>query len=117
MNIFYNLIGQATGQAPGLFGGNNLYSTIFMIVAMLAIFYFLLVMPQNRKKKAMEQMLNSMKSGDKVVTIGGIHGKIVSVKDKEIVLKVDANTEITFEKSAISKVLKSETAVEKKDDR
>ena len=115
MNIFYNLLAQANVPGQSFLGGQT--GMIVMIIGMLAVFYFLIVMPQNKRKKAMEQMLNSMKSGDKVVTIGGIHGKVVSLKDNEIILKIDANVEITFDKSAIARVVKQESAVQKIDDK
>jgi preprotein translocase subunit YajC len=111
MNIFNSLIAQAAPN-QGLFSG-PLGMTI-MLVGMIAIFYFLIVLPQNKKKKQMEQMINSLDKGEKVVTIGGIHGKVVSKKDNEITLKVNANTEITFEVSAIARVLKDTPAVPKK---
>jgi preprotein translocase subunit YajC len=109
MNIFYSLIAQtAPASSGGLFGGGPLGLTV-MLVAFMAIFYFLIIMPQNKKRKAMEQMLSSIKKGDKVVTIGGIHGKVSSIKDNNITLKVDANSELTFEKNAISRVVNIET--------
>ena len=80
MNIFNSLIA-AQGAAPqgGLFGGP--WGMTIMMVGFIAIFYFLVVMPQNKKKKETQNMLNAMKKGDKVVTIGGLHGKISSIKD------------------------------------
>ncbi len=113
MNIFNSLLAQATTSTPGLFG-NNQIGLIVMLVGFLAIFYFLIILPQNKKKKAMEKMMSSLKKGDKVITIGGIHGKIVSIKDHEITLKVDANTEITFEKGAISRAATTEVTQTKK---
>jgi preprotein translocase subunit YajC len=109
MNIFNSLLAQAApaGQG-GLFSG-PLGMTI-MLVGMIAIFYFLIILPQNKRKKQMENMIKSMDKGDKVVTIGGIHGKVASKKDNEITLKVNANTEITFEVSAIARVIKDAPA-------
>ena len=86
-----------------------------MLVVFMAIFYFLIIMPQNKKKKAMENLMNSLQKGDKVITIGGIHGKVVSMKDNKITIRVDDNAEITFEKSAISRVVSAENNQVKKD--
>jgi preprotein translocase subunit YajC len=74
------------------------------MVVFIIFFYFVVIRPQNKRKKEMEKMINELKKGDKVVTIGGVHGKVVSVKDDVVVLKVDDNAEITFEKSAIARV-------------
>lgn len=92
--------------APAGFKDPNTMMFTIMMVGFIAIFYFFIVLPQNKKRKEMQNMLSSLKKGDRVVTIGGVHGKVSSVKENEIVLKVDANAEITFEKSAIARVLK-----------
>lgn len=61
---------------------------ILMMVAIFAIFYLLLIMPQQRRQKKWQAMLSQVKSGDKVVTSGGITGVILSVKDDSVVLRV-----------------------------
>jgi preprotein translocase subunit YajC len=73
-------------------------------VAIIAIFYFLIIRPQNKKQKETQRMLGALKKGDRVITIGGIHGVIQSVKDQSIVLKVDDNVRLEFNRSAISSV-------------
>ena len=113
MNIFNSLSAQAATSSPGLFGDSRI-GLIVMLVGFMAIFYFLIILPQNKKKKAAEKMMSSLKKGDKVITIGGIHGKIVSIKDNEITLKVDSNAEITFEKGAISRAAATEVTQPKK---
>ena len=92
------------GDTKGLFGDKIIMPII--LVGFLAFFYFFVIRPQSKKKKEMENMLNSIKKGEKVITIGGIHGKVSNVKDNEITVRVDSNAEITFEKSAIAKVVK-----------
>ena len=74
-----------------------------MIVVMLAIMYFLLIRPENKKKKAAEEMRNSLKVGDTITTIGGIVGTICAVKDQTIVMETGADrVRIEFTKWAIS---------------
>ena len=74
-----------------------------MIVLMLVVFYFLLIRPENKKKKAVEAMRNSLKVGDEVTTIGGITGTICAVKDETIVIETGADrVRIEFTKWAIS---------------
>jgi len=75
---------------------------ITFLVAIFVIFYFFMIRPQNKKRKELQNMRESLKKGDSVVTIGGIHGKVVEVKETTIVLSVDANTKIKVDKSSVS---------------
>ena len=81
-------------------------STSFVMFGLIiAIFYFLIIRPQKKKEKETREMLKAMKKGDKVVSIGGIHGTIVKVTDTTVVDKVDDNARIEFLKNAISTVV------------
>jgi len=82
----------------------SMVSTIVMFGAVFAIFYFMIIRPQNKKQKAVAQMLAAVKKGDKIITIGGVHGVVSSVKDKTVVIKVDDSAKIEFSKSAIASV-------------
>ena len=84
-------------------GGSQLGFMFFLII-MLVVYWVFLIRPQSKKRKELQQKLSNLKKGDRVVTIGGVHGKIVSVKDKVVVLRVDDRAEITFDKNAISTV-------------
>ena len=85
-------------------------STLIMMVLMIAIFYFMLIRPENKRKKEAEQMRSSVKKGDKITTIGGIVGTVVDVKENRIVIETSADQgRIEFEKWAISS---NETAAE-----
>ena len=87
-------------------------STVFMLVMMLAIMYFVMIRPENKRKKEAEEMRSAVKKGDKVVTIGGITGIVVDVKDSKFVLETGADqVRIEFEKWALSS---NETAAEAK---
>ena len=91
----------ATTGAAGAAGGMG--SSIIMIVAMLGIFYFMLIRPENKRKKEAEQMRNEMKVGDEITTIGGIAGKVVQVKDNKFVIETGADqVRIEFMKWALS---------------
>ena len=77
--------------------------SIVLIVAMIAIFYFMLIRPENKKKKAAEELRNSLAVGDQVTTIGGIIGTICAVKDNSVVLETGADrVRIEMTKWAIS---------------
>ena len=85
-------------------------STVIMLVLMIAIFYFMLIRPENKRKKEAEQMRGAVKKGDKIVTIGGIVGVVVDVKESRIVVETSADqVRIELEKWAISS---NETAAE-----
>ena len=84
--------------------------TIITFVLIILIFYFLIIRPQKKRDKETKAMLAAMKKGDKVVTIGGIHGTIITVKDQTVVVKVDDSARIEFSKSAISRVVNKDAA-------
>lgn len=78
---------------------------ILIFVIWIAVFYFLLILPNKRKQKKQKQMLDSIKEGTHVITAGGIKGTVASVNDEYVELRVDKGVKITFRKSAISTVL------------
>ncbi len=72
------------------------------IVLMIIIFYFLLIRPQQKKEKERKQMINEIKEGDKVLTVGGIYGIVSGIKDDNtIILKIANNTKVEFARSSI----------------
>ena len=88
----------------------GMMSTVIMMVAMLGIFYFMLIRPENKRKKEAEQMRASVRKGDKITTIGGIIGTVVDVKENNIVIETSADqVRVEFAKWAISS---NETAAE-----
>ena len=96
-----------TANAAGGMG-----SSMFILIAMLAVMYFIMIRPENKRKKEAEQMRSSVKKGDKVVTIGGIVGVVVDVKDSRFVMETGADqVRIELEKWALSS---NETAAEAK---
>ncbi len=81
----------------------EMMSTIAMLVIMLAIFYFMLIRPENKKKKELEKMRSELTVGDQVTTIGGIIGTICAVKEESIVIETSADrVRVEFAKWAIS---------------
>jgi preprotein translocase subunit YajC len=86
-------------------GGLGDPSFIFMMVIMFAIIYFLMLRPQQKKQKETQNMLNNIKKGDKVLTIGGIVGIVGNVKDSTVMVKVADSTILEFKKAAISAVI------------
>ncbi|MGE6629100.1 preprotein translocase subunit YajC [Bacillus sp. NPDC077027] len=78
--------------------------SIIMIVVMFAVLYFLLIRPQQKQQKAVRQMQQSLSKGDKIVTIGGLHGEIDSIDETIVVIKTSENNRLTFERRAIREV-------------
>ncbi len=96
------------GSAGGSLG------MILMLVGLLVVFYFFGIRPQKKQEKAQNDMRNSLKVGDEITTIGGIIGKIVSIKDETCVIETTRdNTKIRILKTAISRVdVKAEDAID-----
>jgi len=110
-SFFFSLL---MGAPAGGEGGNPIMSFL-PLVAIIAIFYFLILRPQKRKQKETQNMLSAIKKGDRVVTIGGIHGVIQSVKDGTVIIKVDENVKLEFNRGAIASV--SSVAREEKEEK
>ena len=102
------------GGAGG--SGGSMVTTFITFGLIIVVFYFLIIRPQRKRDKDTKAMISAVKKGDKVVTIGGMRGTVMSVKETVIVLKVDDNTKLEFNKSAVSTVLEKKgenTKVEK----
>ena len=83
---------------------SGILQMVLLMVLIFGLFYVMLILPQKRRQKEHQQMISNLRKNDKVVTIGGIHGVVHSVRDDKIVLKVDENTKMTFSLSAIASV-------------
>ena len=106
MNMIFDLpLLVGAPEAAGGGGPASVAPTLVTFGLVFAIFYFLIIRPQNKRQKETKQMLQNLKKGDRVTTIGGIRGTIFSMKDDVVVLKVDDNTKIQFSKSAVNSVV------------
>ncbi len=123
-NFFANLpllMGQGTGTGSPQGGGSSMLTMLGTFALIIVIFYFLIIRPQRKKQKDTQSMLANIRKGDRVATIGGIRGTVHAVKESTVVLKVDDNAKIEFNKNAISAVLERreeeapETTEEKKE--
>ena len=95
----------AAVPSPGGSGSGSAMVQILFLAALFAIFYFLLIRPQQRQRRQREAMLNSVKRGDKVVTSGGLHGTVVGLNEHTVVLKVADQVKLEFDRSAIGRVV------------
>ena len=102
---------EAAAAAPT---GASAATSLIMIVAMLAIFYFFMYRPQKKQDKEQNDMRNNLKVGDEITTIGGIIGKVVSIKDETCVIETSRDgTKIRILKSAVSRVdVKAEDSID-----
>ncbi|NUU59884.1 preprotein translocase subunit YajC [Paenibacillus agri] len=89
--------------------GGSILGLVGPFVLMFVVFYFLLIRPQQKKTKARNTMLKALKKGDKVVTIGGLHGTIVEISDDIAVLKVNDVTKLTFDRGSVSHAVATDT--------
>ena len=97
---FFNLYATSSGGAD-LAGGGGTFTIVWLVI-MVALFYFMLIRPQKKKEKADRQLRASLQAGDKIVTIGGFTGRILSVKDDEVTFEIGAaKTRLTVKKWAI----------------
>lgn len=95
--------GQASeGQGAGLMG-------MLPMILIVVVIYFFMIRPQTKKAKQQKEMISALKKGDKVITIGGIHGTISQVKDGSFLVQIAAGTEIEIDRGSVSVVVKSNT--------
>jgi preprotein translocase subunit YajC len=86
-------------------GGGGLISTVIMFGAIFLIFYFMIIRPQQKRTKEREKMLSNIQKGDKVITSGGMHGTIVHIDEKTVLLQVADNVKLKYERSAVANVV------------
>jgi preprotein translocase subunit YajC len=85
----------------------GLLSTLGPLILMFALFYFLLIRPQQKRQKAVSQMQSDLKKGDKVVTIGGLHGTVDALDEGKVVIKCGDGSRLTYDRAAIREVTES----------
>lgn len=99
MNVWMLAVSKTAAATQG-----SAWSSLIMMGLVFVVFWFLMIMPQRKQQKQRNTMLSNLKKGDKVVTIGGIHGEIIEFDDEDIKIKVADKVEIKFAKSAIARV-------------
>ncbi|GAE30412.1 preprotein translocase subunit YajC [Halalkalibacter hemicellulosilyticus] len=83
----------------------ELMATVIPLILMFAIFYFLLIRPQQKKQKAINEMHSALQRGDKIITIGGLHGTIDAIDEDRVVILVNDNRKLTFDRTAIREIV------------
>jgi len=108
-SVFPLLLGmpESSTAASGGAAGGQLVSLLVTFGLIIVIFYFLIIRPQSKKQKETQKMLAAVKKGDRVVTVGGLRGTVHAVKDETIILRVDDNVKMEFNRSAVASILAS----------
>ena len=112
LNIFEAGSLPAALLAPAQGDQKSFLISLLPIVLVFVVFYFLLIAPARKKQKKLQEMINNLKSGDRVVTTGGIYGTVVGISDNVVQLRIAANVKIDIAKSAVAGLIGNEGPVE-----
>jgi len=106
IDSLFDILAQAASTAPAAPKGSGglLSSQLIFPLVMIVIFYVILIRPQQKQRKELAKKVASLKTGDKVITAGGVHGMIHKVRDTTVTLKVDEGSYIEFEKTSIQTI-------------
>ncbi|MBI4547899.1 MAG: preprotein translocase subunit YajC [Ignavibacteriae bacterium] len=91
-------------MAPQGGNGGGIFSTLVMFGLIIFIFYFMILRPQQKRQKERQKMLESLQKGDKIITAGGVHGTIVGLDEKTVLVQIADNVKVKLEKSAVSSI-------------
>lgn len=105
----------APAESGGIFGGGSTTMIIY-IAAFIGIFYFLLIRPGQKQKKAHQELVESLKKGDEVMTSGGIFGVITQVKDDYVMVEIAKKTEVRLSRNSIARTTSTEEPVEEEEE-
>ncbi len=100
----YLLLAMAPPDGQG--GGGSMISTLIMFGAIFAIFYFMIIRPQQKRAKEREKLLSAVEKGDKVILSSGLYGTVAGLEEKTVLIDVGNNIKMKFERSAIASVVK-----------
>lgn len=99
-NLAYSvfLMGASGGEGPGII------STLLPLVLIIAIFYFFIIRPQRKREQEKQDMIDAIEKGDRIVTVGGLHGEVKSVDEDSVLAQIDKQVKVRIQKQAISQV-------------
>ena len=106
MNIAYAM-GQGGAAAQGGSGG---FASFIPLILMFVIFYFLLIRPQQKKTKEHRQMIDNLKTGDRIITSGGIHGRITGVSENELTVEIAEKVRVKVNRASVSALVTAGSA-------
>ncbi|MEX2116814.1 MAG: preprotein translocase subunit YajC [Bacteroidota bacterium] len=85
--------------------GSGITSTLVMFGLIFLIFYFMIVRPQQKKQKDRQKMLDSVKKGDKIITAGGVHGTVIGVEDKTVLVQIADNVKVKVDRGSVASIV------------
>ncbi|HTK80950.1 MAG TPA: preprotein translocase subunit YajC [Bacteroidota bacterium] len=85
-------------------GGGGIFSALVPILLVFLIFYFMILRPQQKKQKDREKLLSGIQKGDKIITVGGMHGTVIGLEEKTVLVQITDEVKVKFERSAISTI-------------
>ena len=100
-------------QAAPPAGGGLFGNPLLLIAVMFGIMYFFMIRPQSKREKVRRAMIDAVQKGDRIITAGGVHGTVTKVDETSVLVSVDGDTKLRFEKSAIASVMTKDGAKEK----
>jgi preprotein translocase subunit YajC len=100
----------AASSPPGAGGSGAMMTQIVFFAAIFAIFYFLLIRPQQKQKRDREQMLATLKRGDRIVTTSGLHGTVTGLGEHTVTVRVADQVKLEFDRSSVGRILVESTA-------
>lgn len=98
-NLLFLLLAQPKTEGGG---GGGMSPMLIFLLLIIVVFYFFMIRPQQKKQKKIQQYREALKKGDEVITIGGIHGKIVDVQEATFIIQVEDGTKLKIEKAAVA---------------
>jgi preprotein translocase subunit YajC len=93
-------------QGDGQGGGGGMLGLLLPLVLIFVVFYFFIIRPQQKRQKERQNLLSALRKGDKVIAAGGLHGTVVGIDDKTVLLQVADNVKIKCERSSVITILR-----------
>ena len=85
--------------------GSGITSTLVMFGLIFLIFYFMIVRPQQKRQKERQKMLDAIKKGDKIITAGGVHGTVVGIEEKTVLVQIADNVKVKVDRGSVSSIV------------
>lgn len=95
-------VAYAMAEVPGGGGGAGFFQAMFPLLLIFIIFYFILIRPQQKKQRTHREMLDALKTGDQIVTVGGMYGTIVDIGETKVKIKIAENVKVEVARSSIA---------------
>jgi preprotein translocase subunit YajC len=106
MITLHRIIAMQPPQGDGQGGGGGMLGLLLPLVLIFVVFYFFIIRPQQKRQKERQSLLSALKKGDKVIAAGGLHGTVIGIEEKTVLLQVADNVKIKCERSSVITILR-----------